>query len=307
MLAPSERYNRERGLRHKTLTDWARQVALQARRWLPGREVVLVGDSSFAVVELLTALVRRGLICVTRLRLDAALYDPAPPRQPGTKGRSRKKGARLPALSEVLADARTVWQSVTVAGWYGSAERRLETCSGQAVWFRSGQTPLPIQWVLLRDPQNEFEPQALLCTDLARAPLCIIQWFVQRWPVEVTFREVRDHLGVESQRQWTDKAIARTTPCLLGLFSIVALLATRLSYQARIAGATAAWYRKSHPTFADTLAAAKSGALRVFQRPAKCQTCKNSRSGRGTALHTRFAWLPECRSNGQSQTERMRS
>ena len=226
-----------------------------------------------------------------------------PRRQPGTKGRSRKKGARLPALSEVLADARTVWQSVTVAGWYGSAERRLETCSGQAVWFRSGQTPLPIQWVLLRDPQNEFEPQALLCTDLARAPLCIIQWFVQRWPVEVTFREVRDHLGVESQRQWTDKAIARTTPCLLGLFSIVALLATRLSYHARIAGATAAWYRKSHPTFADTLAAVKSGALRVFQRPAKCQTCKNSRSSCGTALHTRFAWLPECRSNGQSQTE----
>jgi hypothetical protein len=218
---------------------------------------VLIGDSSFAVVELLSALVRHGLICVTRLRLDAALYEPAPPRKPRTKGRSRKKGARLPALSEVLADARTVWQSVTVAGWYGSAERRLETCSGQAVWFRSGQTPLPIQWVLLRDPQNEFKPQALLCTDLARAPLCIIQWFVQRWPVEVTFREVRDHLGVESQRQWTDKAIARTTPCLLGLFSIVALLATRLSSHARIAGANAAWYRKSHPTFADTLAAVR--------------------------------------------------
>ncbi len=257
VLAPSERSSRERGLRHKTLTDWARQVALQARRWLPGREVVLVGDSSFAVVELLSALVRRGLICVTRLRLDAALYEPAPPRKPGTKGRSRKKGARLPALSEVLADARTVWQSVTVAGWYGVAERRLEICSGQAVWFRSGQMPLPIRWVLLRDPQNEFDPQALLCTNLARDPLCIIQWFVQRWPVEVTFREVRDHRGVESQRQWTDKAIARTTPCLLGLFSIVALLATRLSYRARIAGATAAWYRKSHPTFADTLAAVR--------------------------------------------------
>ena len=214
---------------------------------------MLVGDSSFAVVELLSALVRQGLICVTRLRLDAALYEPAPPRKPGTKGRSRKKGARLPALSEVLADARTMWQSVTVAGWYGAAERRLEICAGQAVWFRSGQVPLPVRWVLLRDPQNAFDPQALLCTDLARAPLCIIQWFVQRWPVEVTFREVRDHLGVESQRQWTDKAIARTTPCLLGLFSIVALLATRLSYRARIAGVAAAWYRKSNPTFADTL------------------------------------------------------
>ena len=257
VLAPSERYSRERCLRHKTLTDWARQVALQARRWRPGRDVVRVGDSSFAVLELLSALVRHGLICVTRLRLDAALHEPAPPREARTKGRPRKKGARLPALSEMLADARTVWQSVTVAGWYGAAERRLEICSGQAVWFRSGQIPLPIQWVLLRDPQNAFDPQALSCADLARAPLCIIRWFVQRWPVEVTFREVRDHLGVESQRQWTDKAIARATPCLLGLFSVVALLATRLSRHARIAGATAAWYRKSHPTFADTLAAVR--------------------------------------------------
>jgi DDE superfamily endonuclease len=82
VLAPSERYCRERCRRHKTWTDWARQVALQARRWLPGRDVVLVGDSSFAVLDLLSALIRHGLICVTRLRLDAALYEPAPPRKP---------------------------------------------------------------------------------------------------------------------------------------------------------------------------------------------------------------------------------
>src|SRR6185369_9535540 len=108
-LAPSERYCRQRGRRHKKLTDWARQVALQARRWLPGREVVLVGDNSFAALDLLAALVRHGLICVTRLRLDAALYEPAPPRRPGTVGRPRTKGARLPNLADVLADAGTRW------------------------------------------------------------------------------------------------------------------------------------------------------------------------------------------------------
>ena len=104
-LAPSERYCRERGRRHKKLTDWARQMALQARRWLPGREIVLLGDSSFAALEFLVTLARHGLTGITRLRLDAALYEPAPPRRPGTVGRPRTKGARLPTLAEVLADA----------------------------------------------------------------------------------------------------------------------------------------------------------------------------------------------------------
>src|SRR4051795_3713168 len=125
-LAPSERYCRQRGRRHKKLTDWARQLALQARRWLPGREVVLVGDSSFAALDLLAALARRGLTCVTRLRLDAALYAPAPPRKPGTVGRPRTKGARLPSLADVLADTGTRWVQVAVPGWYGGGERVVE-------------------------------------------------------------------------------------------------------------------------------------------------------------------------------------
>ena len=257
VLAPSARYCRERGLRHKRLTDWARQVALQARRWLPDREIVLVGDSSFAALDLLASLVRQGLICVTRLRLDAALYEPAPPRRPGAKGRPRKKGARLPTLAQVLADPDAAWQTLRISGWYGTPERRLEVCSQTAVWFHSGLPLVPIRWVLLRDPQGEFDPQALLCTDPARTPSQIISWFVQRWPVEVTFREARDHLGVETQRQWSDRAIARTTPCLLALFSLTALLGNQLNPRARLAAAAAAWYRKTQPTFADTLAAVR--------------------------------------------------
>ena len=111
--------------------------------------------------------------------------------------------------------------------------------------------------MLLRDPQQRFDPQALLCTDPARDPLQIVRWYVRRWQVEVTFREVRDHLGVETQRQWSERAIARTTPCLLALFSIVTLLATRLDRRARSAACTDAWYRKRRPTFADTLAAVR--------------------------------------------------
>ena len=257
VLAPSERYCRMRGLRHKTLTDWARQVALRARRWLPGREIILVGDSSFAALDLLGALRHHGMVCVTRLRLDAALYEPAPPRKPGTKGRPRKKGTRLPTLAQVLADPATSWQTVSVTNWYGTPERRLEICSQTAVWFHSGLPPVPLRWVLLRDPEGQFDPRALPCTDPDREPVQIIGWFVQRWPVEVTFREARDHLGLESQRQWSDQAIARATPCLLGLFSLVALLGSRLSTHTKRAVARAAWYRKRQPTFADTLAAVR--------------------------------------------------
>ena len=137
-LAPSERYCRERGRRHKKLTDWARQIALQVRRWLPGREIVLLGDSSFAALDFLVTLARHGLIGITRLRLDAALYEPAPLRRPGTVGRPRTKGARLPNLANVLADQDTRWMRVTVPGWYGEGERAVEICSATAVWRHAG-------------------------------------------------------------------------------------------------------------------------------------------------------------------------
>jgi hypothetical protein len=256
-LAPSERYAQEHGRRHKKLTDWGRQLGLQARRWLPGREIVLVGDNGFSALDLLAALARRGVVCVTRLRLDAALYEPAPPRLPGTVGRPRTKGKRLPTLAAVTTEATTSWQRVTVPGWYGEGERVVEIHSATAVWRHSGMPIVPIRWVLLRDPQDRFDPQALLCTDPARDPLQIVRWFVQRWQLEVTFREVRDHLGLETQRQWSDKAVARTTPCLLGLFSVVTLLAARLGHQARSRASMSAWYHKQQPTFVDALAAVR--------------------------------------------------
>ena len=257
VLAPSERYCREQGRQHKKLTDWGRQLVLQARRWMPGRPLVLVTDSGFSALEFLAALRRHGVTCVTRLRLDAALYQPAPPRRPGAVGRPPTKGARLPTLAMVLADQTTRWQRVTVPGWYGEGERVVEICSDTAVWRHAGLPVVPIRWVLLRDPGNRFDPQALLCTDPAQEPQQIVRWFVQRWTIEVTYREVRDHLGVETQRQWSDKAIARTTPCLLGLFSIITLLATRLDERTRLRASDSAWYHKRRPTFADTLAAVR--------------------------------------------------
>src|ERR687893_2291644 len=180
-LAPSERYNREHGRRHKKLTEWGRQVVLQARRWLPGRDLVLVADSSFAALDFLAALVCHGVVCITRLRLDAALYDPAPPRLPGTVGRPRTKGKRLPNLSQVLIDAGTVWQRILVPGWYGGGERPAVLGSGPAGWRHAGLPVVPIRWVLVRDPLGRFDPQALLCTDPNQDPYQVLRWFIQRW------------------------------------------------------------------------------------------------------------------------------
>jgi len=108
--------------------------------------------------------------------------------------------------------------------------------------------------VLVRDVAGELRPQAFLCTDLDADPLDILRWFVRRWSIEVTFAEVRRHLGVETQRQWSDPAIARTTPALLGLFSLITLWAHELYGSQCPAPHTASWYRKALPTFSDTLA-----------------------------------------------------
>ena len=255
-LAPSERYYRDRGRGHKKLTDWARQMLLQVRRWLPKRKLMVVADSTYAAIELLWRLTQlvHPVYMTTRLRLDAALYEPAPPRQPGKRGRPRLKGQRLPSLKQVLHDPKTEWTAATIPDWYGQGQREIELTSGTAVWYHSGKPPLPIRWLLIRDPKGKFKSQALLCTDLSATPLQIVKWFVLRWRVEVTFQEVRAHLGVETQRQWSDLAIARTTPALLGLFSLVTLLADRSTTRGTLPVRQAAWYVKPLPTFSDALA-----------------------------------------------------
>jgi len=254
-LAPSERCAQAQGRRHKPLTDQARQLLLLLARWLPGREVIAVADSSYAAIDLLAA-VRRQVTVITRLRLDARLFDPPPPRLPGTKGRLRVSGARQPTLLQRLADPKTAWQRVTVTSWYGQGERRLDVVSGTALWCHPGKQ-VPVRWVLVRDAAGEFEPQAFACTDQAADPIATLKLFVRRWSVEVTFAEVRRHLGVETQRQWSDLAIARTTPCLLALFSLVTLWASSLAARGLVLPRRAAWYAKPAVTFSDALAAVR--------------------------------------------------
>jgi len=255
-LCPSERYYQQQGRPHKPLTAWAAWMLLQVRRWLPHRFLVVVADSSFAVIELLAHMANLPVpICmIVRFRLDAALYEPAPERKPNQKGRPRKKGKRLPTLEKVAADPSTRWKPITIPNWYGQRNRTVEIVSDTAVWFHNGMPALPIRWVLIRDPQGQFKTQAVLSTDPSLDPCQILMWFVRRWRVEVTFHEVRTHLGVETQRQWSDPAITRTTPTLLGLFSLVTLLAHSSAKQRSLPVRQAAWYTKKVPTFSDALA-----------------------------------------------------
>ena len=256
VLAPSERYYERSPRRHKKLTDWARQMGMQLRRWLPNRKLILVADSSYAALELLHSLLSmpKPVYMVTQLRLDAALYQPAPPSKPGTIGRPRKKGRRLSKLNQVLISEQTVWETVRIDNWYGQGPTQVEITSDTAVWYHSGMPAVPIRWVLIRDPKGKFETKALLCTDSSADPIHILQWFVRRWQIEVTFQEVRTHLGVETQRQWSDKAIARTTPVLMGLFSWVTLLAHQSQVEGKLPIRQAAWYAKTTPTFSDAIA-----------------------------------------------------
>lgn len=245
-LAPNRKTNEANGQRHKTSVDWLMQMVTTVRRWLPGRLIVLITDGGLNAGKLGLRCQQLGLIHVTRLRLDVALYK-LPTRA------NAKKGGRLPSLKQVLIDPATVWTKVNLA-WYGGQRQEVELCSQSALWATQGRAPLHLRWVLVRDPLGQSPPAVFMATDLTLPPAQIVQWYICRWGVEVTFQEARAHLGMETQRQWSDLAIARTTPALLGLFSLVTLLAHHLSAGSYLPARTTAWYRKSEATFADALA-----------------------------------------------------
>ena len=283
-LAPSERYAAKRGKRHKKITEWAWQLLLLLRRWYPEREIVAVADRAYATLKLLDRCrkLSNPITFVTRLRLDAALYEPAPPRRPGQRGRPRLKGERLPNLSEVAQDPNTVWKPTKIANWYGSGERIVEIASATAVWYSTGLFAVPVRWLLISDPRGEFKTQALLCTDLEADPKKILCWFVMRWQLEVTFQEMRRHLGFQTQRQWSELAIQRTTPALLGVFSLITLFAhDRMAQAAGAFRRQAAWYHKRHPTFADALAMVRKelwANATFYGSPAQTDTIKVPRA-----------------------------
>ena len=239
--------------RHKTLARLAQQMVMVVRRWLPAVAIKVIGDGAYSVIELGLTCVKLHASLIAPLRLDARLFAPPPAPRPHQMGRPPVVGKRLPKLTTVLHDPHTVWETLTV-NWYGGTQCKLEVSTGTALWYSTGTDPLPIRWVLTRDPAGKREPKAYFSTDQAQSAREIVEDFVKRWSLEVTYEESRAHLGVETQRQWSDLAIERSTPCLLGLYSLVVLLGHALHPDGKIPLQQAAWYPKTHATFSDVLA-----------------------------------------------------
>jgi hypothetical protein len=243
---------------HRTLVEWAMIMIEKVRRWQPEREMVLVGDGSYAAVVLVQRCQRlkQPVKLVSRLRLDATLHSfpgPQPKSKPGPKP---KKGARQPSLAARLVDPKIRWRTMKLA-WYGGDEKEIEFATGVCLWYRRGFDPVLLRWVLVRCPQASFKPEAFFCSDTHVSARQIVTWFIARWNIEVTFEELRAHLGFETQRQWSDKAIERTTPCLFGIFSLVVLMANML-HSETLPVRQASWYPKQEAAFSDVLAAVRA-------------------------------------------------
>ena len=257
LLAPSKRWAEQQGRRHKPITERARQAMCLIVRWLPGRKVIFVGDSSYGTHALARAISELGAILISRMRLDASLYELPEPKTPQQRGRPPQKGKRLPKLNTLLGDPDASWTPITLPVWYGGKKNKaLQIRSGVALWYRSGK-PTPIRWVLVRDPEGRRGPQALFSTDTKMTAERILTTYIRRWKIEVTLQEVRAHLGVETQRQWSDLAIDRTTPVLFGLYSLVCLWAGDILAKT-VGPFQAAWYQKSAFTFSDAIAAVRT-------------------------------------------------
>jgi DDE superfamily endonuclease len=256
VLAPTPEVSRPLGLQHKTVPQRACQIMLLVHRWLPAAELTIIGDQTYSVLELGSACARHDVRLIAPLRLDAALYAPVPPRVPGTNGRPRVKGERLPQLKQVLKEPQTIRQRVCVQ-WSDGRRCTLDMTRGTAVWYRIGQPVLPVRCIIVRDPAGKLEPRPYFSTCPSDRARDIVIAFIKRWTIETTFEESRAHLGLETQWQWSDRAIERTTPCLFGLYSVVALLAHALYSDGKIPIHTTAWYHKSQATFADVLAAVR--------------------------------------------------
>ena len=259
ILSRSEQTDARRKRRHQTLPEQATWAMRLVARWCPGRRLVMVADGGYASLDVFWAL-RERAVCVARCRIDARFFNPPPPRRIGQMGRPRVVGTRqLPPRTRALRKA-TRWERMTIPGWRtkdGKAEREVDVTTGTALWSANGKT-LPVRWVLTRDPTGRAETRVFVCSDPGQSALQILTWYAMRWAVEVTFEETRRHLGVETQRQWSDRAIHRTTPLLLGLFSMVTLWAADLAAQTgKLPVLGAAWYKKPDPTFADCLAAVR--------------------------------------------------
>lgn len=253
----------QRRLKHRTSIDYA-MIMMKKISIVLKKRWVFVGDGGFSCVKLGLACKRNNVTLISRLLLSAALYEELPLQTEVKRGRRRLKGDKVPSLRDLVKSPDTVWNTCEV-NWYGNIAKTVELVTGVNLWYTPKFKPLLIRWVLVRDVDTG-KVQAFFSTDTELSAITIIEYFVLRWNIEATFEEVRAHLGVETQRQWSDNAIDRSTPMLMGLFSLVCIMAHRLTNGNTIPAISTAWYKKNaQATFSDVLIYVKQAITRKKQ------------------------------------------
>ena len=255
-LFRSKKWNQQHGLRHRTAPHLMRQLLCVLLRWFPERKFTFTGDGGFSPHESAAQAQRHRrsrLTFVGRFHPKANLYL-APPSDPIPKvGRPRKKGQKLPSPEEVVAKSRRRRLNVS---WYGGERRNVAIVTGTGWWYRSGAALVEVRWVYVHDLDGTHRDEYFFTTEVTMTPQQLIETFTQRWSIEVTFEEVREYLGLETTRGWSEPTVLRMVPCLFGLFSIVALwyavLPERFRHRVGIQ-----WVGKQTTTFSDALTAVR--------------------------------------------------
>lgn len=263
--------------RHKKMTKITRQFVMQIRRWAgPKREIVIVADSAFCCRDICKTCIKYNVIFITQLRTNSSLYD-FPPQRQAKRGRPRVVGKRLPNLEALLDDERQKWISLQ-APWYSGKTKTLDVLTGTCLWYHNTVGGVPIQWVLTKDPTGENKPIAILVTDFRISAEQAIGFFVGRWPLETTFQEINQHLGLETIHTWSNISINRTAPTIIASYSLACLVANESVNSTGIAitPQTTSWYEKETVTFSDVMVYLKLLILnkKYFSQLAKKQRCE---------------------------------
>jgi DDE superfamily endonuclease len=240
------------GARHKTPAHIVRLLLTRLMRWFPDRHFIFVGDSGYGTSE--TARFcqkhRQHLTLVSKFYADAALYEPPPPRTRHTMGRPRVKGQKLPSPREVVAN--TAKRTHLTVAWYGGTTRDIEVVTGTGHWYRIGEDLVAVRWVYVHDCTGTHRDEYFFTTDITMKPQQMVERYTQRWSIETTFQECREHLKLESTKSYGQQTVLRFTPCLFGLYTMVVLLYLHLPHPLNILS-TMFWRGKSTVTFSDMI------------------------------------------------------
>jgi hypothetical protein len=255
LYRPAEQ-DRAEHRRHKTPIRLAMQLVAALLHWFPGRKFILLGDGGFASHELASFCHRhrRHVTLISRFHADANLYDLPPAKRNPKGGRPRLKGRKRAAPHTVVKRSQGKRFRVN---WYGGQSRRVELISAAAHWYKAGGGLTPVRWVFVRDLEGTHREEYFYSSDVSLPPEQIVSLFAARWNIEVTFQEVRTHLGFTTPRNWSKKSVLRTGPCLLGLYSLVSLIHARALGGVSAAPLRTPWYAKQNATFSDALSAVR--------------------------------------------------